>query len=819
MADRSASAAFEARTAANSAAQHARDAAAAAQEAVKHAGEAANAAAQATKHAEAARKASDAAAAAVVTAKKVYALARETEADDLATRTDAGIENARTRHAVLLGVITDAAGEEAKARALDATAATLAAEAARPDVDIPVLAGKGRRLALDALKLRGPIAQDAAARALAGSDQEVVDYLRTGWREAAQRDARERVFQLGYDSPYPSVRTAAVEALKGTPEQILAFYTTGQFTAGSADMAVAVSKIYSTGGPGVKEAARLALADGSGKALVVFLAVTQYSTRLADEQVAASKSVGDAAVGPEVKAAAKIALAGSADRMHDFVAVGQYTADRKDRLAQQHTAQVQRLIAEASLIAAKANRNRWLAAEAALRANNAKAEADKAAAEAVKSAKDADGYATDADKAATAAESSAAQAKQSATVARNAAAAADRDADAAEDSAAQAEFSAQYAHDSAARAGAAAEQARASALAAGKDAADANRMAVQAWGEVKEKLEKEIAEAARKEKEEHERQQEAQKKKEDRKNQKCVRLIPHGHTYEPCDEADARHERTREHMTIAIGFAREYLFANTEKCVKDPNFGDCALALTEVVPAGKLKLLGKIDDAIQSLADAMKLKKVPPVCGIRPRSLAKADSRAVSMVAAPAVAAAQPGDDPRVFTNLLPEDKPEWFKAIAPGTTLSRSGNYAYVVLEDGQLVIGKRTAGHVSISKGGPVIAAGEFKTKGGEVVYLDNKSGHFRPYGSRTGRCRCLQQERTQCRWEISARMGEAGLLTLWKRSGPWCVVCFGRLRKRTESRILRPTWKGFSVCSKSTPVGGSISWTNSGLCLTRS
>ena len=91
-----------------------------------------------------------------------------------------------------------------------------------------------------------------------------------------------------------------------------------------------------------------------------------------------------------------------------------------------------------------------------------------------------------------------------------------------------------------------------------------------------------------------------------------------------------------------------------------------------------------------------------------------------------------PGPDPSSFSNLIPVDTPDWFKPIAPGTALSRSGNYAYVVTEGGELVIGKRTAGHVSLAQGGDVLAAGEFKTKGGQVVYLDNKSGHYQPYGA---------------------------------------------------------------------------------------
>jgi hypothetical protein len=58
-------------------------------------------------------------------------------------------------------------------------------------------------------------------------------------------------------------------------------------------------------------------------------------------------------------------------------------------------------------------------------------------------------------------------------------------------------------------------------------------------------------------------------------------------------------------------------------------------------------------------------------------------------------------------------------------------GNYIYVVTDSGELVIGKRTAGHVSLAEGGDVLAAGEFKTKGGEGVHLNDKSGHYRPHG----------------------------------------------------------------------------------------
>ncbi|MGG7570662.1 hypothetical protein [Streptomyces sirii] len=88
------------------------------------------------------------------------------------------------------------------------------------------------------------------------------------------------------------------------------------------------------------------------------------------------------------------------------------------------------------------------------------------------------------------------------------------------------------------------------------------------------------------------------------------------------------------------------------------------------------------------------LKKAGPCrkkAGLAPRMYASRSS-----------AAGQNDDPPKVFENRIPSDTPEWFKPIAPGTALSRSGNYAYVVLENGELVIGKRTAGHVSIAGGG---------------------------------------------------------------------------------------------------------------------
>ncbi|MGD3108858.1 hypothetical protein [Streptomyces sp. YGL11-2] len=88
-------------------------------------------------------------------------------------------------------------------------------------------------------------------------------------------------------------------------------------------------------------------------------------------------------------------------------------------------------------------------------------------------------------------------------------------------------------------------------------------------------------------------------------------------------------------------------------------------------------------------------------------------------------------DAPRTFPNLFPADTPDSAEPIPPRTALSQAGSYRYVVREDGELAIGKRTVGEVGLARSGPVLAAGEFRTEGGKVERLDNRSGHYRPYG----------------------------------------------------------------------------------------
>lgn len=615
LARRSAQQALEARDAANSAADHAEKAAEAADLAVKYAGQSATAAADARKWATAAKVAADTATDAVNTAKKVHQLALDVETQDLAIRKDAALEQARSEKSQADRLISASATVARDARALDATAEALALEVAKPDADSSALAVKGRKLAMDALKLRGPWHQQAAAAALGGTDADVLEYLRNGWKKASLEETRDKVLQLSVNSPYPSIRQGAVEALKGTPQQIADYYTTGQYIVGQDDLAVAVSKVNNAGGISVKEASKKALADGSGKALATFLEVGQYPARITDEEVIASKLISNDRSGEEVKAAAKAALAGTPQDLHEFVTVGQYTAARKDALTAHHRAQITRLLAEGELIAANAQVNRWRAAEAAAKANKAAGEAEDAATAAKNSEKLAKGYAADAKKSADAAAASSASASQSAATARQAAAAADRDADAAEASAAQADFSAAYARESARKANDAAAQARASATAAGKSHAEAEASAGQAWTEVQRKREAEIAEAKRLA---EEAQKEKAKQEAKKKQPRCTyREAAVNYYPATCNGPYSDIEFSDVVSAVGKGVWEFSGAADIERCIKDPSWGGCAMAAVGVLPVGKLKAAKKAADKLEDLIDSTRTGKEAASCVVK----------------------------------------------------------------------------------------------------------------------------------------------------------------------------------------------------------
>ncbi|MFD9822863.1 polymorphic toxin-type HINT domain-containing protein [Streptomyces violascens] len=610
LARKSAAAALEAGDHANKAATHADNAAAAAEDAAKHAGDATRAAAESNKQADKAKEAADEASAAVATAKKVFAIARETEAEELTTRTNAAIERAKSSKAATDDFTKQLAQVALEDAAITKDAEALVAEADKDGADTKTIAVNGRAVALRALKQYGSWRQEAAAQALSGTDADVLDYLRTGARKAVSDEARQQVTDLASNSPYDAVRTGAASALSGTDQQVHDFLVTGQYEVAATDYRVLISKISNEGGPSVKEAAKATLVDGSAKVVAAFVNSGQYQARNIDERVIATKRANDG--GPEVKGAAMAALQGPADQLHDFVQAGQYMADRKDQLTNNHVAQVQRLINEADGIAATAQKNRWLAAKAAAEANQAKDEANAAAAEADRNAKLAAGYASDAKASADRAEASANQAAKSAVTARNAADAADRDAAAAAESAAQAEFSAKYARDSAYAANDAKRTAQAAAVDAGKSAAEANTIASQAWDDVLKKRQGEEAEA-RRQAEELRKQEEAQSKKH-----VCMQFMSRD-SLAPC-----RYDENAivEVPTVDPRLAQLLLQGGMEvlgisdllECVENPTLGQCTMAVIGVLPVGKLRLAKKAAEGVEEIAEGSRIAKAAEKC-------------------------------------------------------------------------------------------------------------------------------------------------------------------------------------------------------------
>lgn len=86
----------------------------------------------------------------------------------------------------------------------------------------------------------------------------------------------------------------------------------------------------------------------------------------------------------------------------------------------------------------------------------------------------------------------------------------------------------------------------------------------------------------------------------------------------------------------------------------------------------------------------------------------------------------------QVFRNLAPAD--EIVPAVLfPASQIQKvgySGRLTYVVTQSGELVIGR--TGHITLSRGADVLAAGEARFVKGSLRTIDNASGHYRPSGA---------------------------------------------------------------------------------------
>ncbi|MEV7179945.1 polymorphic toxin-type HINT domain-containing protein [Kitasatospora sp. NPDC093679] len=465
-------AAAQARDAARSASGHASAAAQAAREATSHAGDAAQATEQARIHSEAAKAAANAATAAAQQAVDIEQAARKADDEEIAARTIAGRNHAEDLSAAYQQAQAETNRVQAEAQKLDQDAVALAARAAQPGADLGQVVADGRRMAVATMKVGRPWSSAAAAYALAGSDNAMANYARTGWQNARSSDERKQVHEILLTTPYDAVRTAAKTAYAGDATQVHAFLETGQHLAAFTDYQVEASRIAQYGGPDVKQAAAAALNAGTPKALVSFLTTDQYAARETDDRVLAAQLAQNG--GAEVKAAAEAALVSPPGILRTFIESGQFQAQRQDQLIAAHLAQVSQALAEAADVAAKARQSASEALRVYALARNATEESAGYAAQAQADAADATKAAKQARDAADKAEASAKKAAEYAKAANQARQRATKSANEAADSAIWAQSSAAAAATSAAKAYAVAAAAQIVAEQAGKDAKSVN---------------------------------------------------------------------------------------------------------------------------------------------------------------------------------------------------------------------------------------------------------------------------------------------------------------------------------------------------------
>lgn len=409
-------------------------------------------------------------------ASTVVELARKADAERLAQQQDEAVLAAEEAAEAYAEKVASSQWEIGRIQELGDRTQQLLTEAAAAS-DLSVTADKGRQAAVNLLTSGGTWVKDAAGDALAGSDDDVAEFVRARLALAMEQDDRASVGHIAVTSEIPAQRQAALEVLDKPIGQVREWLRTRAYPGKADDDRVAVAKIAAAGGPGVKAAASKAL-DGTAADMAAFLETGQYKAQEDDDRVAVTQALSTG--GPEVQAAAQAVLSGPASGLRPFLEIGLYKARQRDANAAAHIAEVNVLLQAAYKSAALAQKNAAEAQKAAAEARKNAAEATSWANKAKASSDQANTYAAQADKSADQAADSAADAAESARTARNAAAAAQADAQSAARSADRAQHSAAIAYGYSLDANNSAYQAGLSALAADADSAAAAKAATSA---------------------------------------------------------------------------------------------------------------------------------------------------------------------------------------------------------------------------------------------------------------------------------------------------------------------------------------------------
>ncbi|MGV9210898.1 polymorphic toxin-type HINT domain-containing protein [Micromonospora sp. RB23] len=468
-----ATAADASRDAARRAADNARAAARAANDAADHAGDAAVAAAQATAHANAASAAALAASDAANQAKTVYDEARTADAD----RIQIAFEQAD--EAAIDATAAEAQQQEQARRDMDQAAQRgaetnrLIAEAVNPATPAATAVLDARKVALTLLASSGTWSREAAKQALSGDDDMAMNFVRTDLAVAAGQDDRITAGTIAVNGDTAGLRQAATAALAGTDADVARFLNSKDYPGRLTDDRIKVNQIMAaarTAGHGtVVQRAQAALDSNDGAQLRQIIDRGQYEALVVDDRIAINRILSDPASGPELKAAAQVALDAPRAAAHEFLATGRFSAAQADQDSAKHDAVVSALVEQAFRVATTALQDAQEAQAVAATARHDAQQAAGYAQQAANSANLASGYAQQAKASADSAAASAARAAAAAVTAKQAAASANASAESAAVSAAQATLSEQQAVSSAARAYRYAAEAMASAIQAGKD--------------------------------------------------------------------------------------------------------------------------------------------------------------------------------------------------------------------------------------------------------------------------------------------------------------------------------------------------------------
>ncbi|MGV9214922.1 polymorphic toxin-type HINT domain-containing protein [Micromonospora sp. RB23] len=479
-----ATAAGRARDAANRAAQHAEEAADAAIDAANHAGDASTAAARATAAATAATAAAQAAVETASQAIEIYDAARAADAERLAVTQDEGTEAARQAAAQYDQAQAAAKWDAVQAAQRDAETNGLIADVLNPATDPAVAVTKARKVALNLSQASGTWTREAAMTALGGAEAQVLEFVRTGIAEAAGQDDRVAVRNLAV-TDNTALRDAALAALEGSDAQVSQFLQTQNYTGRYTQDRLKVNQIMSAaktaGDTYLAQKAQEALDSGDGQKLRDFIASGQYTAATIGQRIQVNTIQASPDSGPEVKAAAQIALDGPPAGLRKFLDEGRYAAAERDQDAAAHLAVVAGLVQRINQIAQTAVQNAMTAQSIAAQARKDAAAAADYANQAAASAQKAAGYASQAAQYANQASQSVDKAAAAVQTAKAAATRASASARSAIRSASWAVLSHERAVQSAAEAHASATSAYNSAVAAGKSAGEAIAAANDAY--------------------------------------------------------------------------------------------------------------------------------------------------------------------------------------------------------------------------------------------------------------------------------------------------------------------------------------------------